>query len=150
MYGNPYFNQNNRFQPMEPINTLNNTPYMQPVQPMQALQPNNAPLLGKTVDSVDVVKAMDIPLDGSTSYFPLVDGSAIVTKKLTSDGTSKTVVYRPVEQDKKETLKYATLEEVEDMLGGFNLEDLKDLKEDIKSLKKQFKDFKDKLKVKED
>ena len=146
MYGNPYFNQTNRFQPIEPINNLNNNPYMAPIQVTQ----NNNSLLGRSVDSIDVVKAMDIPLDGSTSYFPLLDGSAIVTKKLTSDGTSRMVVYKPVKQDSKETIKYATLNEVEDLLGDLNIEDLNDLKEDIKSLKKQFKEFKDKLKTKEE
>lgn len=147
MYGNPYFNQTNRFQPIEPISNLNNNSYM---APMPITQNNNASLLGKSVDSIDVVKAMDIPLDGSTSYFPLLDGSAIVTKKLTSDGTSRMVVYKPVEQDSKEKIKYATLEDVEDLLGDLNIDDLKDLKEDIKSLKKQFKEFKDKLKTKEE
>lgn len=147
MYGNPYFNQNNRFQPIEPINNLNNNPYM---APMQVTQNNNTALLGRSVDSIDVVKAMDIPLDGSVSYFPLLDGSAIVTKKLTSDGTSRMVIYKPVEQNKKETIKYATLDEVEDLLGDLNIEDLKDLKEDIKALKKQFKEFKDNLKTKKE
>lgn len=144
MYVNPYFNQNNRFQPIEPINNLNNNPYM---SPMQVTQSNNTALLGRSVDSVDVVKAMDIPLDGSISYFPLLDGSAIVTKKLTSDGTSRMVIYKPVEQDNKETMKYTTLDEVEDLLGDLNIEDLK---EDIKALKKQFKEFKDKLKTKKE
>lgn len=39
-------------------------------------------LQGKLVDSIEVVRALDIPLDGSTSYFALTDGSAIVTKQL--------------------------------------------------------------------
>ena len=69
---NPYYTQPQRFQPVEPITQ----PYVQPTATN-----NHIGLLGKSVESIDVVKAMDIPLDGSTSYFPLTDGSAIVTKK---------------------------------------------------------------------
>jgi hypothetical protein len=82
--------------------------YSIPQQPMPQ-QPiiNNIGLQGKSVDSIDVVKAMDIPLDGSVSYFPLTNGTAIVTKQLQQDGTSKTIIYKPVEekQEKKEEVK---------------------------------------------
>ena len=54
---------------------------------------------------------MDIPLDGRVCYFPLTDGSAIVTKQVQSDGTSKTVVYKPVEENKKESPKYVTFDD---------------------------------------
>ncbi|MBQ8042934.1 MAG: hypothetical protein IJ272_02135 [Clostridia bacterium] len=121
-------------------------PYWQMYQPndranqFQPMQRQSIPsgLLGKSVDSIEVVKAMDIPLDGSISYFPLTDGTAIVTKKLQTDGTSKTVIYRPVEGDKEEIPQYATIDE------------LIDFKEDLKSLKKELKTIKDKLKDKED
>ena len=86
---NPYYGQQTytppRYQPMEPQ-------YM-------TQQPKG--LLGKSVDSVDVVKAIDIPLDGSVSYFPLTDGSAIVTKQLQMDGTSKIMVYKPIIEQKE-------------------------------------------------
>lgn len=89
-------------------------------------------LLGKSVDNMDVVKAMDIPLDGSISYFPLTDGSAIVSKQLQMDGTSRMVVYKPLQEEKKEDMLFATIE------------DLQDLQDEIKTIKKQLKDFKDK------
>ena len=89
-------------------------------------------LLGKSVDNMDVVKAMDIPLDGSISYFPLTDGSAIVSKQLQMDGTSRMVVYKPLQEEKKEDILFATIE------------DLQDLQDEIKAIKKQLKDFKDK------
>lgn len=89
--------------------------FQAPVQPqfMDNIQQITKPvgLLGKSVDSVEVVKAMDIPLDGSISYFPLTDGTAIVTKQLRTDGTSKTIVYRPVTEEEKETPKYVTFDE---------------------------------------
>jgi hypothetical protein len=116
-YGfNPYYQQ--RFQPM-----------MQ--QPVDSVQ-NKAMLNGKSVDSLDVVKAMDIPLDGSISYFPLADGSAIVTKQLQMDGTSKTVIYKPIEE--KNTTKYVTPEDIEIIK-----KDYEDLKQEIKALEKKIK-----------
>ena len=144
MYGYPYFNQPQKYQPMENFNQQITTPQF--VAPIQ--QPSNQlGLLGKSVDSIDVVKAMDIPLDGSVSYFPLTDGSAIVTKKLQKDGTSKTVIYRPVEQEKENGPRYITIEELREELESIDLselEDLKDLKDEIKNLKKEIKDIKTK------
>ena len=99
---NPYYGQQTytqpRYQPMEP----------------QYLTQQPKGLLGKSVDSVDVVKAIDIPLDGSVSYFPLTDGSAIVTKQLQMDGTSKIMVYKPIIEQKEQvrTISYEEFEEL--------------------------------------
>ena len=105
---NPYLNQYygtqqmNRPQPMEiPMQTQN--------APQMALNRQNI-LYGKQVDSLEVVKAIDIPLDGSISYFPLANGSAIVTKQLQQDGTSKITIYEPKVE---KSVKYATVEEIE-------------------------------------
>lgn len=121
---NPYYMQT-RF-PQYVDNNLQNVPQSatQFTKPMY--------LLGKSVDNMDVVKAMDIPLDGSISYFPLTDGSAIVSKQLQMDGTSRMVVYKPLQEEKKEGILFATIE------------DLQDLQDEIKTIKKQLKDFKDK------
>ena len=101
---------NNGFnQPMYMNNYQNNNTLRQPITP------SIGGLMGKVVDSADVVKVTDIPLDGSTSYFPLVDGSAILTKKLQVDGTSKIVVYKPVVEEPKETPKYVTYAELDDI-----------------------------------
>lgn len=141
MYGNPYFNQQQRFQ------NIPNQQYIPPMQqPMTTIPPMNTQvgLQGKVVESIDVVKAMDIPLDGSASYFVISDGSAIVSKQLQNDGTSKMVVYKPSQEEKKETIEFATLDELQDVLS-----DLQDLKDEMKEIKKQFKEFKPK-KNKED
>ena len=125
-YGyNPYYQQQQRMQGIEQQPMI--TTYQ---QPMQLTKPSG--LLGKSVDNIDVVKATDIPLDGSISYFPLTDGSAIVSKQLQMDGTSKMVVYKPVQEDKKDAVKFATLE------------DIQNLKDDIDEMKKQLKEFKTK------
>ena len=137
MYNNPYFNQQQRFQ--QPIS--NQYMNQQMVQPMQVLN-NQMNLLGKIVESIDVVKAMDIPLDGSVSYYPLSDGSAIVSKQLQIDGTSKTIVYKPIENNEKQTDKYLTIDMFEDLLNDF--QEFQDLKDEIKELKKQMKDLKPK------
>ena len=141
MYGNPYFaQQQQRFQ--QPM--INQPTQPQPYIP--TMQPINNPtsLLGKAVESVDVVKAMDIPFDGSISYFPLTDGSAIITKQLQTDGTSKMVVYKPAQEDKKDAIKFATLEDIENAINDLDLSDIQDLRDDVKEIKKQLKEFKSK------
>ena len=138
-YGyNPYYPQQQRMQGME-----QQQPIMTNYQPpMQLTKPTN--LLGKSVDNIDVVKAMDIPLDGSISYFPLTDGSAIVSKQLQNDGTSKIVVYKPTQEDKKDAIQFATLDDIQDAIDNLDLSDIQDLKDDIKEIKKQLKEFKSK------
>lgn len=98
-------------------------------------------LQGKSVDSIDVVKAMDIPLDGSISYFPLTDGSAIITKQLQMDGTSKTIIYKPMQEKepvKEVNEKYLTINDFEEKIKQFNTNDFKD---EIKTIKKQIKEL---------
>ena len=147
MYGNPYYNQGQRFQPMatQPImnQPMTPQPYIQPVQQPTSL----VGLLGKSVESMDVVKAMDIPLDGSISYFPLTDGSAIVTKQLQNDGTSKIVVYKPEKEDKKSEQAFVTFEQLKEEISKLDFADIEDLRDELKEIKKQLKTMK---KTKED
>ena len=96
MYGNNY--GYNPYYQQPRYNTMPQQPIEQPLQ--TNLMSTRNILNGKQVDSIDVVKAMDIPLDGSISYFPLADGTAIVTKQLQTDGTSKTVIFKPVDEEK--------------------------------------------------
>lgn len=98
-------------------------------------------LQGKTVDNIEVVKATDIPLDGSVSYFPLVDGSSIITKQLMQDGTSRMIVYKPAETEPKVTENkeiYVTEKQLEEKLSTFDNEEIK---QEIEKLKKQIKDL---------
>lgn len=132
MYNNPYYSQQ-RYQqmPMQPT-------YTQPI--MQ--QPQQLGLLGKVVDSADVVKSIEIPLDGSISYFPLVNGEAILCKQLQSDGTSKITVFKPIQEEQKELPKYATIDDLKNAIEEIDLSDIDDIKEDIKELRKEFKSIK--------
>lgn len=145
-YGyNPYYPQQQRFQN---VDQSSQQPMMATYQPpIQLTKPTT--LLGKAVESIDVVKATDIPLDGSISYFPLTDGSAIVSKQLQTDGTSKIVVYKPMQEDKKEEIKYVTIDDLHEAINDIDLSDIQDLKDDVKDIKKQLKEFKIK-KSKED
>ena len=117
-------------------------------------QQNPIGLQGKVVDSLDVVKATDIPYDGSVSYFPLTDNSAIITKQLQQDGTSKMVVYKPILENEEAKPKYITNEELQESLKKFDnattIKDIKDLKEDIKILKRKLEDITDDLKDKKE
>lgn len=131
-YSNQFFNpqSQNRYQPMEMSMTQQN--------PVQTQINRSNGLSGKLVDSIDVVKAMDISLDGSINYFPLTDNSAIVTKQLQTDGTCKIVVYKPVD-NKTTEVKYATQEDVDKAIKNIDLSDIKD---EIDALKKQIKKLK--------
>lgn len=137
-YGkNPYYMQ-------QPMTTPQYQPqaneYMQNIQPSAYQKPIT--LQGKSVDNIEVVKATDIPLDGSVSYFPLVDGSAIVTKQLQPDGTSRMIVYKPVETQQPRQVEvqetYITEKELDEKLSKL---DNKELKEEIEKMKKQIKDL---------
>lgn len=137
-YGyNPYYPQ----QRYQGVDTNNQQPMITTYQqPMQLAKPSS--LLGKVVDNIEVVRATDIPLDGSTSYFPLSDGSSIVTKQLQMDGTSKMVVYKPVKEDSDDSKKFVTFEEMQNELAKIDILDLEDLKDEVKEIKKQLKSMK--------
>jgi len=154
-YNNPYLNYNQQAQQMQ-----------QPRQAQSIYKPQNS-LQGKVVDSLDVVKATDIPYDGSVSYFPLTDGTAIITKQLQQDGTSKVVIYKPMIDNEENKTKYITENDLEkqlkdmdskfitgddlkDQLKNVNSKDIKDLKEDVKILKRKLEDIADDLKYKKE
>ena len=130
----------NNYNPYNPYNPYFN--YIQPQpQPLQQFK-QSIGLQGKSVDSLDVVKAIDIPLDGTISYFPIIDGSAIVSKQLQQDGTSKTIIYKPVENENIVQPKYITEEQLNQAIKNI---DNKDIKDEIKTLKRQIRDLSDEI-----
>lgn len=132
------------------FNSYNQNPYFNPYLNMQPQQVPPTPmryntgLQGKSIDNLEVVKAMDIPLDGSISYFPLVDGTAIVTKQLQQDGTSKITIFKPIEAEEATSVKYATIEDIENRINNIKMPDMKPLQDEIKILKKQIRILLDK------
>lgn len=149
---NPYYYYNPQMRQYDPqqYGQFNNQQQTQQTQTQQQIyrQPTIG-LQGKSVDSIDVVKAMDIPLDGSISYFPLTDGTAILTKQLQSDGTSKTIIYKPVENTNKSN-NYVTTDILKEELKNVNSKDIKEIKEEIKTMKREIRDITDDLKEKKE
>ncbi len=121
----PYY-QNNQYQPMQP------NPYMQRLENLQqfqqSLQPqpmtqtplsNQFPALGKIVESIDIVKATDIPMDGNMYYFPTADGSMVYGKQWLSNGTTRILPFKPFLESNTDILStepvkidYGAMEEV--------------------------------------
>ena len=126
-YLNPnYFNQYNQMQ----------NPYMdrmaqlqqyqqslqQPLPPTQMSGANQMSALGKMVDSIDVVKATDIPMDGNAYYFPKADGTEVYCKQWLQNGTTRILTFKPVFEDNPnnvspdaEKLKISLSDEVADV-----------------------------------
>ena len=166
---NPY----NSYSPYNPYNPYNQQSQQIPrQQSSQIYKPSSTLILqGKVVDSLDVVKATDIPYDGSISYFPLTDGSAIITKQLQQDGTSKVIIYKPISEDEgvnkpqyvtendfnkfKEQIKsmndnYITELDLKEQIKGISSKDIKDMKDSIKILKRKVEDIADDMKDKKE
>ena len=71
----------------------------QPVVPTQMSGANQMSALGKMVDSIDVVKAADIPMDGNAYYFPKADGTEVYCKQWLQNGTTRILTFKPVFED---------------------------------------------------
>ena len=141
------YNNNNYYQPPKNMGVQPNYQqpiYQQPIYQVPISQPTSSGLQGKVVDSIETAKNQDIQLDGSISYFALTDGSAIVSKQLQADGTSKTTIYRPINEEQVELPKYATLDDIKKEIEKIDLSDIDDLKEEIRDLKKDLKSLKKK------
>ena len=137
---NPYLNRYYGQQQPQPMEM--------PMQQQNVSQMVLNRLNGKQVESIDIVKNLEIPLDGSISYFPLVNGSAIATKQLMQDGTSKITIYEPKKE--KEQIKYATIEDIDKKLENLDFSEIDDLKDELNDIKKELKEIKSKLKTKKE
>ena len=77
-------------------------PYMERManlqQYQQSLQPQQQVIgiTGKVVESIDMVRATDIPMNGETVYYPKADGTEIYTKRWLPNGTTEVIAYKPV------------------------------------------------------
>ena len=71
----------------------------QPLVPTQMSGANQMSALGKMVDSIDVVKATDIPMDGNAYYFPKADGTEVYCKQWLQNGTTRILTFKPVFED---------------------------------------------------
>lgn len=100
---NPYAQMNNIY--AQPNNTYSDRmnflqnyqqSLQQPMLPTQMSGTNQMSALGKIVDSIDVVKATDIPMDGNAYYFPKADGTEIFGKQWLSNGQTRILTFKPV------------------------------------------------------
>ena len=64
-------------------------------QPPQQQSTGAAPLTGRTVRSAQEVTPQEVPMDGTMALFPLADGTAIIGKRWTPEGTISEVRYVP-------------------------------------------------------
>ena len=93
-----YFAWQNQYLPQQ------QNPYLQRMENLQqfqqTLQPQaQIPALGKVVDSIDAVKATDIPMDGNMYYFPTADGNTVFGKRWLSSGQTQILAFKPVLED---------------------------------------------------
>lgn len=100
----PYPNPNYYAQYQQQFN-----PYMQRMDNLQQFQQalntqgnnmtpglNMLASLGKVVESADIVKVTDIPMDGNTYYFPKADGSEIYSKQFMPNGQTRILTFKPL------------------------------------------------------
>ena len=104
-----YSQMNNQYAPMNNMYVQPNNPYadrmnflqgyqqslQQPIPPAQMSGASQQSVAGKIVDSVDVVKATDIPMDGNIYYFPKADGTEIFCKQWQANGTTRILTFKP-------------------------------------------------------
>ena len=96
---NPYMPIQNPY--MDRMNFLQN--YQHSLQQPAMLTPNSGismtnqmSTIGKVVDSIDIVKATDIPMDGNSYYFPKADGTEVYCKQWLQNGTTRILTFKPV------------------------------------------------------
>ena len=98
-YQQPQYQQPNPYmQRMEQLQQ-----FQQTLNPVQTVQ-NQFPALGKMVESVDIVKVTDIPMDGNMYYFPKADGTEIYTKQFGTDGKTRILTFKPVLEEEPNNL----------------------------------------------
>lgn len=84
-------------------------------QQLQASQ--NMAALGKVVESVDVLKTLEVPMDGNAYYFPKADGTEIFSKQWLPNGTTRILAFKPTLDN---GVDENTLDEEKLNLGHFN------------------------------
>ena len=93
---NPYMQRMENLQQFQQV-------MQQPMSPAQMSGTSQFTPLGKIVESVDMVKATDIPMDGSMYYFPTADGNMIFSKQWMPNGQTRILTFKPVLDDNPNT-----------------------------------------------
>ena len=140
-----YYPFNTNYQPAQ------QNPYMQRMEYLQQYQQNlqqpvpqpqmsnQFPALGKIVESIDIVKATDIPMDGNMYYFPTADGSVVYGKQWMPNGQTRILPFKPILESETENVSISCekfdLEENKRILEGI-LNDLQSLNEKVDRMAK--------------
>lgn len=128
-YQQPQMQFNPYMQRMENLQQFQQT-LQQPVVPTQMSGANQFQPLGKIVESMDIVKVTDIPMDGNTYYFPKADGTEIYSKQFMPNGQTRILTFKPLLESEPNNLP---LEEEKLKFDTFNAI-LEGIQEDIKTL----------------
>lgn len=93
------------YQPQPQIQPQMNMGYLTPAMQSQMAMPQNPN--GKVVDSIDVVKVTDIPMDGNSYYFPKADGTEVYSKRWLPNGSTEINTYvRLIDKEQQEEPKF--------------------------------------------
>lgn len=141
MYEYPYYNQqygqpnmqmqNQRIPYMQNQNVMQPQVQQYPMNQQNSGQPQG--IIGKIVNDFSELTANDVPMNGSTAFFPKADGMEIQARSWTPNGTIQTVSYRPIlEQNQSE---------------GTNIPqtDFNALNEDVRALRQEISERFDRL-----
>lgn len=91
-YPNPNYYQNY----MQPQQQFYNQPAVQQYQQPSYMQQTVQRINGRVVQSVDMITANDVPMDGSVAFFPKQDLSEIYAKSWDGNGKIATMLFKPV------------------------------------------------------
>ena len=129
------YSGNYNYQPMQQFNPYlqrmeNLQQFQQTLNPMPMQMQNQFPALGKIVESVDIVKVTDIPMDGNMYYFPKADGTEIYGKQFGMDGKTRILTFKPLSEDNPSN---SPSEDIKTQFGAFS-EVLEGIQNDLKVL----------------
>lgn len=139
-YGQPYIQQqyNPYLQRMENLQQFQQA-IQQPMGPTSMSGANQFTPLGKIVESMDIVKVTDIPMDGNMYYFPKADGTEIYAKQFGIDGKTRILTFKPLlDSDPNNSLvneEKLKFDDFNNVLMGIQ-EDIKTLNEKIDKISK--------------
>lgn len=142
-HGNPYgmYQQNPLMQSYQPMDRLAQIQqnYQNTIPQYQQPQAQNFGLNGEIVDSIDVVKAKNVDMTGSPTFYPKGDMSEIYVKQLQMDGTSRTDIYRKVVPENAQTpvQQHVNMDVLNGMFGQLK----QDLLQEINGIKEMIPTF---------
>lgn len=130
----PYINPNYFQQPQ--FQNMYQMPQAQMPSQISTMQ-NQFNAMGKVVESIDVVKTIDIPMDGQTYYFPKADGKELYSKTWLPNGTTKVTLYKPYLDDLEPQADNLALNTLESRFDALN-KATDGIREDLNKLISEF------------